>query len=108
MPDTVRVIISVKPPGSEFADMVPTEREKPAPSVAVTSIFSLYVMVMVLAESTEAAVILGGGIITSGGAMLFVTGVAAKLAREFDAVSSMLPVLLEYARLIVSSYQVNH
>ncbi len=38
--------------------------------------------------------------------MLFVTAAATKLAREFgdvDAVSSMLPVLLEYARLMTSS-----
>ena len=56
-------------------------------------------MVMVSAESTEAAVIRGGG------AMLFATAAATKLAREFgwDAVSSMLPVLLEYARLMTSS-----
>ncbi len=86
IPDTVSVIISVKPPGSEFADTVPTESAKPAPLVAVTTTSSLYVMVMVLAESTEAAVIRGGG------AMLFATAAAAKLAREFgwDAVSSML------------------
>ncbi len=59
MPDTVRVMISDEPPGSEFADTTPSERLKPAPLVVLTSTSSLYVMVMVLAESTEAAVILG-------------------------------------------------
>ena len=39
-------------------------------------------MVMILSESTEAAVILGG-VTSGGGAMLFVTVAAAKLAREF-------------------------
>ena len=99
MPDTVRVIISDEPPGSEFADTVPVERVKPCPLTVATSTSSLYVMVMVSAESTEAAVIRGGG------AMLFATAAATKLAREFgwDAVSSMLPVLLEYARLMTSS-----
>ena len=85
MPDTVRVIISDEPPGSEFADTVPVERVKPCPLTVATSTSSLYVMVMVSAESTEAAVIRGGG------AMLFATAAATKLAREFgwDAVSSM-------------------
>ena len=66
MPDTVRVIISDEPPGSEFADTVPVERVKPCPLTVATSTSSLYVMVMVSAESTEAAVIRGGGV-TSGG-----------------------------------------
>ncbi len=108
IPDTVRVIISVKPPGSEFADTVPVESVKPCPLTVATSTFSLYVTVMVSAESTEAAVIRGSGAITSGGGaiMLFVTRDAAKLAREFgdgDAVSSMLPVFWVYARLMISS-----
>ncbi len=77
MPDTVRVIIRDKPAGSEFADIVPSERLKPAPLIVLTSMFSLYVMVMLLSESTEAAVILGG--VT----MLFSTVASAKLAREF-------------------------
>ena len=60
MPDTVSVIILDEPPGSEFADTTPVERVKPAPLIVETSTSSLYVMVMVLSESTEAAVIRGG------------------------------------------------
>ena len=57
-------------------------------------------------DRTVGGVLSTSGGVTSGGAMLFVTGVAAKLAREFgcgDAASSMLPVVLVYARLMTSS-----
>ncbi len=70
MPDTVRVMVSDEPPGSEFADIVPTESAKPCPLVVATSTSSLYVMVMVSSRITEAAVIRGGG------AMLFATAAA--------------------------------
>ena len=64
---------------------------------------SIVVGLAVPMDRTVGGVLSTSGGVTSGGAMLFVTGVAAKLAREFDAASSMLPVVLAYARLMTSS-----
>ncbi len=88
MPETVSVMVLPELAGSVFAVTVPpvVERVNPWPSVVVTSMFSLYVRVMLVAEVTAAAVISGG--IVSGSAV-----VPAKVwsSAWFDAVSTTVP-----------------
>ncbi len=86
MPETVSVMVSSEPAGSVFAVTSPSERANPAPFVVVTSMFSLYVRTMLIAEVTAAAVISGG--IVSGGA---VVPVKVWLAAGFDALSVTVP-----------------